>query len=40
MINSNHEMRGFTPSQKNLTVDDDAQGTVLDVEYKNQGAWK
>jgi len=34
------EMRGFTPSTKILTVVLDPQGTVADVDYKNQGTWK
>ena len=34
------EMRGFTPSTKKLVVVLDAQGTVADVEFQNQGTWK
>lgn len=34
------EMRGFTPSAKKLTVVLDGQGTVVDVDYQNQGTWK
>jgi hypothetical protein len=40
LIYSYQEMRGFTPSNKNLTVVLDAQGTVVDVDYKTQGSWK
>lgn len=34
------EMRGFTPSTKRLLVVLDPQGTVVDVDYQNQGTWK
>ncbi|HYE39242.1 MAG TPA: hypothetical protein VEB23_04880 [Ramlibacter sp.] len=34
------EMRGFTPSSKRLVVVLDPQGTVVDVDYQNQGTWK
>ncbi len=40
LLYSYQEMRGFTPSQKRLTVVLDAQGTVIDVEYQTQGTWK
>lgn len=33
------EMRGFTLSQKLLTVELDAQGIVADADYKTQGTW-
>jgi hypothetical protein len=34
------EMRGFTLSNKTLTVVFDPQGVVADVDYKNQGKWE
>ena len=34
------EMRGFTPSSKRLVVVLDPQGTVVDLDYQNQGTWK
>lgn len=34
------EVRGFTPSTKRLVVVLDSQGTVVDVDYQNQGTWK
>lgn len=34
------EVRGFSPSSKRLVVVLDAQGTVVDVDYQNQGTWK
>jgi hypothetical protein len=34
------EVRGFTPSSKRLMVVLDPQGTVVDVDYQNQGTWK
>lgn len=40
LIYSYQEMRGFTPSQKRLTVALDLQGIVVDVDYQNQGTWK
>lgn len=40
MIYTYQEMRGFTPSQKTLTVVLDGRGMVEDVDYKNQGTWK
>lgn len=40
LVYSYTEMRGFTPSAKKLTVVLDAQGTVVDVDYQNQGTWK
>ena len=40
LVYSYAEMRGFTQSTKKLTVVLDAQGTVVDVDYQNQGAWK
>jgi len=40
LLYSYQEMRGFTPSQKRLTVVLDPQGTVVDVEYQTQGDWK
>jgi hypothetical protein len=33
-------MRGFTLSNKTLTVVFDPQGVVADVDYKNQGKWE
>jgi hypothetical protein len=40
MIYTYQEMRGFTPSTKTLTVVLDANGTVVDADYQNQGTWK
>ena len=40
LIYNYQEMRGFTPSTKTLTVVLDPQGTVADVDYKDQGTWK
>ena len=40
LIYQYQEMRGFTPSTKKLIVVLDPQGTVADVDYQNQGAWK
>lgn len=40
LVYSYTEVRGFTPSTKKLTVVLDAQGTVVDVDYQNQGTWK
>lgn len=40
LLYSYQEMRGFTLSQRRLTVVLDPQGTVVDVEYQNQGTWK
>jgi len=40
LVYSYTEVRGFTPSAKKLTVVLDGQGTVVDVEYQNQGTWK
>lgn len=40
LVYSYTEMRGFTPSAKKLIVVLDPQGTVVDVDYQNQGTWK
>lgn len=40
LLYSYQEMRGFTLSQRRLTVVLDPQGTVADVEYQTQGTWK
>lgn len=40
LVYSYTEMRGFTPSSKRLLVVLDPQGTVVDVDYQNQGTWK
>ncbi|HYW57082.1 MAG TPA: hypothetical protein VE934_08980 [Polaromonas sp.] len=40
LLYSYQEMRGFSLSQKRLTVVLDPQGTVVDVDYLNQGTWK
>lgn len=40
LIYAYQEMRGFTPSSKRMAVILDPQGTVVDVEYQNQGTWK
>jgi hypothetical protein len=39
MLYTYQEMRGFTPSTKELIVVLDGRGTVADMEFKNQGTW-
>lgn len=39
LVYSHQEMRGFTPSQKILTVVLDRQDNVVDVQFQNQGTW-
>lgn len=40
MVYSYQEMRGFSLSQKMMTVVLDPNDTVADVKYENQGTWK